>query len=147
MSGGVRQNAIAGYAPSKSTQIFRIQSSTEKAKIVIITALDDRGFFTGSIHAVAKKAGLDADGAKQILDEIKTLDPPGIGAKNHKESIEIQLRAHGLLTDGTTHIVRQHLDNLSKENFTAIMRVSNVDEGASKKLLVQNLICLLFTHS
>jgi RNA polymerase sigma-54 factor len=108
-----------------------------KALHLIVSSLDENGFFRGSVRAIAENAGLPAEEARTLLREVKKLDPPGIGAKDFRESILIQLKAKGLLSGDAATVVRCYLDFLAREDFAHIEKAAGIGAGYSKDLLRQ----------
>ena len=62
----------------------------------IIGNLDDDGFLTVDIGEMADVLGVEPDLIERVLMKVQTLDPPGIGARDLRESLMIQLREKGM---------------------------------------------------
>ena len=90
---------------------------------LIIGSLDEQGFFKGALSDLAVIAGTDVEEMQKALKIVKELDPPGIGAKDVKESLVLQLRRKGnrdekiekVITDFFEEIASNQLFQISKE--------------------------------
>lgn len=100
--------------------------------------LDSRGFYDGDIREVSKLSGCPTETAQAALDLIKTLDPPGVGAKDIPESILLQLRRLELRDPLAEQLVRDHYQHLAtwplKKLSTAVN--SDLESTARAKALI-----------
>ena len=81
---------------------------TLKALEYIIGALDDRGFLTMDVAAIAQQASMTADTIEKALKLLKTLDPQGLGSRDLQECLLGQLDTKGQSDSLTAHILRDH---------------------------------------
>ena len=61
----------------------------------IIENIDDRGYLDASIEEISKEIG--AERIEEALEVVQSLEPNGIGARDLKECLMIQLRNVGML--------------------------------------------------
>jgi RNA polymerase sigma-54 factor len=108
-----------------------------QALFLIASALDHKGFFTASLSSIAAQTGLTLDRAEELLRVIQTLDPPGIGARDYRESMKTQLRAKGLLTEHAALIIDRYLPELAERRFDKIEAAAGIDPAYSRQLLSQ----------
>lgn len=57
----------------------------------VASDLDEHGFFTRQPSSYAESLGLDVDSVRHILAAIRTLDPPGLGAKDAAHAFAVQM--------------------------------------------------------
>lgn len=57
----------------------------------LIGSLDERGFLMSSVERMAEDTGLPMERLERVLDLLKRLGPPGIGATSHQECLLLQL--------------------------------------------------------
>lgn len=119
----------------KQINLLRCTEAERQALCLIASLLDHRGFFTASLSVVSTQTGLTPIRAGQLLRQFKTLDPPGIGARDYKESIKIQLHANGLLTKDSVLIIDHYLSELADCRFDKIEAATGINPVFSKKLL------------
>lgn len=102
----------------------------------LIQSLDDRGFFTSTFEEVAQHLSVTPQAVEAALDLIHTLDPPGVGARDLKEALLIQLdHLEESSLDYVRPIIQYHLDDLVRKNYKKIgtalkIKVEKVMEAA-----------------
>lgn len=118
---------------------------------VILDAIDERGYLTlpveDILEAVADPDDPDAvelDEVEAVLHRIQQFDPPGVGARDLRECLRIQLRQ---LPEETAsrgeaiRIVTDFLDLLASRDFGTLMRKMKLTESGLKSAitLIQSL--------
>ncbi len=87
----------------------------------IIRSLDDRGLFTLQIDETAQHLASSPESVRAALDIVQTLDPPGVGARDLKEALLLQIDH---LDESSLEFVRPiielHLDDLVRKNYKKI---------------------------
>ncbi len=115
--------------------LLKYKGADKKALYLIVSLLDANGFFNTPVVSFARQAGLSVEKAQALLHVFKTLDPPGIGSRDYKECLMLQLKAKGLLSKNAALIIRKYLTELARENFVYIESATGVRQAYSKKLL------------
>lgn len=93
---------------------------------LLIGNIDDRGYFVGDLQEITTSMAMDLDQAEGVLDTIQRFDPPGVGARDLKECLLIQLRAGGLKNGIVEVIVENHLHELENRNYQVIAKVLKI---------------------
>jgi RNA polymerase sigma-54 factor len=88
----------------------------------IIGNLDRHGFLQADIYDICAYAGCSEETAEQVLGLIQGLDPPGIAARNIRESLLLQLQHKGLEDTLAFRIVDEHIGLLETRNHALIAR-------------------------
>ena len=96
----------------------------------IIGNIDEDGFLQAQVEDIANVFREDARTVGRILDVIQTFDPPGVGARNLPECLEIQLREQGLEDSLAMRIVRNYWDDLVNRRYIKIGRSLGADRVA-----------------
>jgi RNA polymerase sigma-54 factor len=128
---------------------FTAMSEHDRTLIgLLIDALDDAGFITQPLEEIAQmlpaELGIELEELSIALRHLQNLDPPGVGARNLSECLELQLRA---LAEDTPYraeaieTVRQHLELLAARDFTKLKRALHCDDAALRS--IQKLITSL----
>lgn len=65
---------------------------TEKVGSYLIGCLDDNGYLAVSVSEAAAALQVSADIVETVLALLQTFDPPGVGARDVKECLSLQLR-------------------------------------------------------
>ena len=99
-----------------------ISSSDKKLGELMIGNIDDRGFLTAIPEEIARNTGLEQEDLDRVLEIIQTFHPIGVGARDLKECLLIQLRRLGKEQILEYRIVASHLEDLGKRRFPEIAR-------------------------
>ena len=92
----------------------------------IIGNLDDDGYFRATLDELAQQSGLSLREMEQALDLIQGFDPLGIGARDLRECLLIQVRQLDLQGTLVEKIVKDHLGDLEKRKYPNIAKALNV---------------------
>lgn len=89
---------------------------------IIIGNIDDYGYLKASIEEVAAIANVPGDKILQVLKVIQTFEPAGVGARDLRECLMIQLEREGQEESLEYEIVRDYMDALGKRRIPDIAR-------------------------
>lgn len=92
----------------------------------IIESLDENGYMTASTEEIAGVLRVPEEQVDDVLRVIQTLDPAGVGARDLKECLLIQLENLGLLTDAFRQVVSEHLEDLAENRLQVIARAVGI---------------------
>ncbi len=109
-------------------QIGELDLSEEEknAALLLIGNIDEKGYLSLSLEDLVDGEDITFDIADDILDTVQRLDPPGIGARDLKECLLIQLRNEGLKNGIVEKIVDCHLHDLETRNYNAIAKALKI---------------------
>lgn len=88
----------------------------------IIGSLDSNGYLTVSPTEIADYLGVDENDVERVLSVIRSFDPPGVGARDLRECLMIQLEQAGKKDSLAYTLVRDHLDDLLKKRYAEISK-------------------------
>ncbi|PPK49272.1 RNA polymerase RpoN-/SigL-like sigma 54 subunit [Clostridium algidicarnis DSM 15099] len=92
----------------------------------IIESLDSKGYLSLSIEDIAKELKISIDTFNDALKIVQNFEPDGIGARNLKECLKIQMRKKHFLDDNICKIVDEHLQDLSENKYQNIAKALNI---------------------
>lgn len=93
---------------------------------LIIGSINEEGYLTQSIDELAASAGYESDCLHDVLVVIRDFDPVGVGARDFKECLLIQLQRFGHDSSLASKIVSDHLDLMAAKNYSAIAKALDV---------------------
>lgn len=98
--------------------------SEEERRIgaVIIGNIDDDGYLRSPLDEIASSAGVRIEKVKDVLRLIQAFDPMGVGARDLKECLLIQLEQLGLKGTLVESIINSHLKDLEGKKYQVIAR-------------------------
>ncbi|WP_426817065.1 RNA polymerase factor sigma-54 [Winslowiella sp. 2C04] len=113
----------------------------------IVDAIDDMGYLTvplADIHDSMGNDDLAMDEVEAVLKRIQRFDPIGVGARDLRDCLLVQLSQYQAETPWLKEarlIVSEHLDLLANHDFRSLMRVTRLKEEVLKgaMLLIQSL--------
>ena len=114
---------------------------------VLIDEINDDGFLAASIEDITASLDdleIETDEVEAVLRQIQNFDPPGIGARDLKESLLIQLQHQPNDTDLREYaitLVKDYFDLLANREYAQIMRKMKISEEDLKDViqLVQSM--------
>ncbi len=89
---------------------------------LIIGNIDDVGFLSARPEEIAGNTGLDLEDLNRLLQLVQTFHPVGVGARDLRECLLIQLKRIGKEGSIEWKIVSSHLDDLGKKRYPEIAR-------------------------
>lgn len=92
----------------------------------LIGSLDETGYLNIALDEVANRFNITEEKVEACLEIIQTLEPIGVGARNLKESLLIQLKYIDPIDPYTIEIVTNHLNHLGDHKFVKIAQEMNI---------------------
>ena len=89
---------------------------------LIIGNIDDYGYLKSAVEEMAASTNLAPEKIAEVLKVIQTFDPPGVGARDLRECLLLQLERAGRQESLEYRIVRDFMDALGKRRIPEIAR-------------------------
>jgi len=102
---------------------LNLSSKTEREKqigMAIIEEIDGEGYFRGNLAEIAGRLKIKKEEVEEVLQLIQTFDPPGVGARNLKECLLLQIRDLEEDRKLLERIIKRHLEELQPANYAKI---------------------------
>ena len=99
-----------------------LSADDRKTAELIIGNIDDDGFLQSTTEEMALNSGIPQDDFERVLGLIQTFYPAGVGARDLRECLLIQLRRQGKEQSLEYRIVSEHMDDLGRHRFLEIAR-------------------------
>ena len=112
-------------------QLVMLDLSDEQVRLVryLIAHIDDRGWLNGSLEELAK--GYDQPVTPEQMEDalgvIQQLDPPGVGARDLKECLLLQLTPETPYRDVLRVLIQNHIEDIEHNRLPAIQRKTGYD--------------------
>lgn len=110
----------------------------------IIGNIDDSGYMQRDLRAMADDMAfsmnmeVDEDEIAEVLDTIQQFDPPGIGARNLRECLLIQLRRQDdedPVIALAIRIITRYFNEFTKKHYSKIIKKAGISEDELKEAL------------
>jgi RNA polymerase sigma-54 factor len=99
-----------------------LSASDRKAAELIIGNIDDNGFLQSTPEEMALNLGIPKEDFEKMLALIQSFYPSGVGARDLRECLLIQLARGGKERSLEYKIVSEHMEDLGKRRFPEIAR-------------------------
>ncbi|MFN0073265.1 MAG: RNA polymerase factor sigma-54 [Chloroflexota bacterium] len=89
----------------------------------LVGSLDERGYLTWSVRDIADEIGVTEERVRSVLDVLQSMEPIGVGARNLRECLLIQLRflaERGVSVPHAEDVVSDFLPELGLRKFPVI---------------------------
>ncbi|KPL15916.1 MAG: hypothetical protein AMS26_06415 [Bacteroides sp. SM23_62] len=93
----------------------------------IIGNIDENGYLSCSIEEIINTLKSNPKTTKKILSLIQSFDPPGVGARDLKESLLFQLTEKDLRDTLAYKIVKNYLSELDKKSISQLAKIMGVE--------------------
>jgi RNA polymerase sigma-54 factor len=99
-----------------------VSPQQRRAAELIIGNIDDAGFLQSPLEEIAATSEMPLEDLQRMLDLVQTFHPVGVGARDLRDCLLIQLRRLGKEESLEYQIVDRYLDDLGRKKFPEIAR-------------------------
>jgi RNA polymerase sigma-54 factor len=103
-----------------------LNANDRKTAELIIGNIDDNGFLQSTPEEMALSSGIAKEDFEKMLALIQSFYPPGVGARDLRECLLIQLQREGKESNLEYKIISEHMEDLGKRRFPEIARRMNI---------------------
>ena len=111
-------------------KLSKIDPSIYELCEFIIESIDDNGYLDINVAETAVHFGLAESEVENVIHLIQSFDPPGVGARDLKECLIIQLYQQGYEESLEETLVLEYLEDLGQKRFAQIAK--KIDETAER---------------
>jgi RNA polymerase sigma-54 factor len=101
---------------------------------IVIGNIDDDGYLTLDVDDLLALPNFPAETLDKILGTIHEFDPPGVGARDLRECLLLQLERSGRKESQEYQLVAEHLDQLGRHKYDEIARAMGLTLDRVKEL-------------
>lgn len=109
-------------------RMLDLPTEVDHAARAVVGSLDDDGFFVGEVEEIAAIADVSLEVAERGLEVVQQLDPPGVGAREVREALFLQMAFLEIEDDVLAALIEHHLDDVATSRFRKISRALHVSE-------------------
>lgn len=100
---------------------------------MIVGNIDDRGYLQSGTNELSFATGVPAEQIESVLKVIQAFNPPGVGARDIRECLLLQLERVEKQDSLEYRILRDHFDALGRRRFPEIARQLGISAGEAQK--------------
>jgi RNA polymerase sigma-54 factor len=119
------------------SRAVRAEVGTAAAPVAeyLVGCLDEHGFLDRSSAALAAELAVPEPVVARVVEAIRKVGPPGVGASGVTECLLLQLDALGTDEDLVRAVISEHLPALAKGHFAAIAAALSVSRDEVRRVL------------
>lgn len=114
-----------------------VDSTTAKLAELVIGSIDDSGYLKSIPADLATVSGVSLEEMERIIHFVQSFDPPGIGARDIKECLLLQLERKGLKKSPLYTLVKKHLENVGANKLPMVAKRMNVGIDELRSMIAQ----------
>jgi len=107
--------------------LTRLGEREHEVGVEILGNIDEDGYFRALLSDVATACQSDEQFVESVLHRIQDFDPPGVGARDLRECLLLQVQQLGMGESLAEVILRDHLKDLELRKYKQIARACGVD--------------------
>lgn len=96
-----------------------------KVAEVVIGNIDSNGYLLASEEELASMLGVDVEMVRSAIALVHSFDPPGVGARDLKECLLLQIAALNLNGTLVEKIINNNMEDLQKKKYSSIAKQYN----------------------
>lgn len=93
---------------------------------IVIGNIDEDGYLKATDEEIMVLSHTDAETVRSAIKLVHGFDPPGVGARDIKECLILQIKNLGLSNTVVQYIVEQHLEDIQKKKYEKIAKKFNI---------------------
>ncbi|NBG89191.1 RNA polymerase factor sigma-54 [Isachenkonia alkalipeptolytica] len=133
------ENIVSKEATLQEHLLFQLHLTSIEGKYheigeFIINNLDENGYLSTGVDIIAKDINEEPHIIEGILKIIQTFDPAGVGARNIKESLLIQLKSKNVEDERVYEVVENYLEMLGSNKYPVIAKKLQTSLNEVKKI-------------
>ncbi len=102
----------------------------------LVEMLDDSGYMTGDLAALAERLGCDVSAIDAVLGKLQRFDPSGVFARSLQECLALQLAERDRL-DPAMAAMLDNLPLVAKRDFAALRKLCGVDDDDLAEMIAE----------
>ncbi|MDJ0868100.1 MAG: RNA polymerase factor sigma-54 [Myxococcota bacterium] len=107
-------------------QLSSFEEAERQAAQWIVGNLDEHGYLRADLEEIAKRSGVPLETVEATLGKIQQLDPTGVGARDLRECLLLQIDALEIADPLVRVLVDEHIDALQRRDFRGISRTLGI---------------------
>lgn len=110
---------------------------TARVGEMIIGSIDQTGYLRTSVPDLAVATGSSLREVERVLKMVQTFEPPGVGARDLRECLLLQLDRKGMRKSLAYRVVEKQIDKLARNRIPDIARALRVSKAALYEALAE----------
>lgn len=99
----------------------------------LIENIDERGYLPVSVSEIAEELCCSREEAESAVKIIQSMDPCGVGSRDLKECLLIQLKEKSMLSDKMKIVIEECLDDIAYARYSEVAKKAGISVAKSKQ--------------
>ena len=99
----------------------------------LIENIDERGYLPVSVSEIAEELCCSREEAESAVKIIQSMDPCGVGSRDLKECLIIQLKEKSMLSDKMKIVIEECLDDIAYARYSEVAKKAGISVAKSKQ--------------
>ncbi len=121
----------------KQVSLSDLNEYEKKIAEIVVGNIDDEGYLQLDVDDLLALPNFPAETLDKILETIHDFDPPGVGARDLRECLLLQLKRAGKENSQEYQMVADHLDLLGRHKYDDIARAMGLTTERIKELATE----------
>ncbi len=126
------ENTLSGKASLSDHLLWQLHLSDfseeeEEIGSLLIGSINEDGYLQDPLEEIAEKAKVPLEKVEAVLGRIQRFDPPGVGARDLKECLLLQIRFCGEEHQALEDLISHHLPELERKDFKKIAKEMHLE--------------------
>lgn len=121
-----RRASLAEHLESQ-LQVTNLDAEEMEIARWILGNIDERGFLRSTVEEISRQASAPVEAVEKVLRAIQGLDPTGVGARDLRECLLIQIDTLKIEDELVRRLVDEHIDLLQKRDFRGLARLTGAE--------------------
>lgn len=101
---------------------------------LLVGNIDDHGYLQSSLPELSFSTGISLEDLEAALKAVQSFQPPGVGARDLRECLLLQLERAGRQESLEYAIIRDHMESLGKRRYPEIARQLGISAAQAQRL-------------
>ncbi|MBO4620584.1 MAG: hypothetical protein J5654_10805 [Victivallales bacterium] len=119
----------------RQVAVLQVPQPVRELCAKLVGELNERGYLKRSDEELAEEYQVSIADIRRAVKALQSLEPPGIGARNLRECLLLQLKAQRLVHSLEWDIVYSHLEDVAANRIPQIAKAIDADEDETKEAI------------
>lgn len=132
-------NFVASVTTLRDHLLFQLHLTVKGEENIsigeyLIDNIDNAGYLRTDTEETARQLNVGEEKVENVLRIIQTFDPPGVGARDLKECLLIQLREQGIINETLEKVINNYLEEIADNKYNTIAKELSITPKEAQEI-------------
>lgn len=133
----VAKTTLQDFLMGQLRQADDLDANTQRIAEEVIGSIDDTGYLRTHVADIAISCNADIETVNRAVKLVQTFDPAGVGARDLRECLMLQLQRRNERNSLSYEVVNRHLDEIARNRIPQVARKLDVTPTRLYEVLEQ----------